>query len=288
MRALAFLLFLCAAGAARAESPLVKARPYFSRAPANGDPARPAPLLLFLHPYNTQNGRQALDRFDILPIADEKGLLVAAPDGLQQHAARGGPHFWNATDSCCDFGHTGVDDVAYLDAVISDMRARYHVDDTRIFVLGYSNGGFMAHRLLCERAPMIAAAASIAGGGWKDPARCRPSAPASLLEVHGDADEMVRYEGDAGLPSAPEAIAAWARAIECRGAARARPPLDLLPDLPGPETAVSAFPCPAGAAELWTVHGGTHRALGPTIRAAIDFLLAHPKPPKVGPAKRPR
>src|SRR5205814_4362028 len=121
-------------------------------------------------------------------------VLVAAPDGLQERSGRGA-HFWNDTDACCDFAHTGVDDVAYLDAVIADMRARYRVDDARIFLLGYSNGGFMAHRLLCDRASTFAAAASVAGSAWKDPARCRPAAPASLLEVHGDADEMVLYQG---------------------------------------------------------------------------------------------
>jgi len=277
MRPLLVLAILFSSVAARAESSLVKARPYYARTPPGYDATRSAPLLLFLHPYNTQDARQALERFQVTPITDEKKLLLAAPDGLLQKGKPGAPHFWNATDACCDFAHSGVDDVAYLSAVVADMRARYRVDDARIFVLGYSNGGFMTHRLLCELPSTFAAGASIAGAGWKDPKRCHPEGPASLLEVHGDADERVPYQGNDGQPSAEAAIAAWARAIGCSSPAHARPPLDLMPSLPGAETTVTTFPCPAGAAELWTVRGGEHRALGPTVRAAIDFLLQHPK-----------
>jgi polyhydroxybutyrate depolymerase len=286
MRPLLVLAVLLSSVAARAESPLVKARPYYARTPPGYDPARPAPLLLFLHPYNTQDARQALERFQVTPITDEKRLLLAAPDGLLQKGKPGAPHFWNATDACCDFAQSGVDDVAYLSAVVADMRARYRVDDARIFVLGYSNGGFMVHRLLCDLPSTFAAGASIAGSGWKDPKRCHPDAPASLLEVHGDADDMVPYQGNDGQPAAEDAISAWARAIGCKSPARPGPPLDLIPDLPGTETTVTSFPCPAGAAELWTVHGGKHRALGPSVRAAIDFLLQHPKPPR--PTAAPR
>ena len=281
MRVVIALVILLSVGAAHAESPLVKARPYHVRTPPHHDPARPAPLLLFLHPYNPQNGLQALARFGVTPITDEKGLLLAAPDGTQETSNRALPRFWNATDACCDFAGRGIDDVAYLDAVIADMRARYRVDDKRIFVLGYSNGGTMAHRLLCERSSILAGAVSIAGAAWKDPGRCRPEGPAALLEIHGDADDLVRYAGGGtstgDYPSAPEGVANWARAIGCGAAARALQPLDLMPGLAGAETVVTSFPCRRGAAELWTVRAGDHRGLGPTVRAAVEFLLAHPK-----------
>jgi polyhydroxybutyrate depolymerase len=175
-----------------------------------------------------------------------------------------------------------IDDVSYIDAVIADMRARYKVDDKRIFLLGYSNGGYMTHRMLCERAQMIAAGASINGAAWKDPARCAPSGPAALLEVHGDADEIVQYAGGTfrnggGYPSAEEGVARWAKKIGCQGPKKSAPAIDLMPDLAGAETAVARYGCPAGGAELWTVHGGQHRGLASAMRAAIEFLLAHPK-----------
>ena len=45
-----------------------------------------------------------------------RGFLYAYPDGTTNSA---GKQFWNATELCCDFEGTGVDDVAYIAAVIS-------------------------------------------------------------------------------------------------------------------------------------------------------------------------
>ncbi len=265
-------------------SPLVKARPYYSRVPTGYDAAKPAPLLVLLHPYYPGDGRRAAEMYQLAPILDQKGLLFAAPDGTLEGSYPGSKRFWNATDACCDLGgKSGVDDVAYLSTVIADMSARYRVDPRRIFLLGYSNGGYMTHRLLCEHPEVIAAGASIAGAGWKDHTRCKPSQAASLLEVHGDQDDVVKYQGGdfggkAAYPSAQEGVADWAKKIGCGAAAAAGAARDLIPDLSGAETTVSQYSCPAGAAELWTVHGGAHRGLAPAMRAAIDFLLAHPKP----------
>jgi polyhydroxybutyrate depolymerase len=278
MRALA-LVSLLLVTTAHAESPLVQARPYFSRTPARWDPTRPAPLLILLHPYYPGGGREAAAMYQLAPILDLYGLLFAAPDGTLE--APGGNRFWNATDACCAWVQS-VDDVTYLDAVVADLRARWRVDPKRIFLIGYSNGGFMTHRLLCERASLFAGGASIAGAAWGDPSRCRPSAPAALLEVHGDADSLVREEGGtfrngARYPSSMDGVGDWASKIGCTGAPKPMGRRDLMPNLSGPETEVARWSCPRGAAELWTVHGGPHVGLSPTMRAAIEWLLAHPR-----------
>ena len=47
---------------------------------------------------------------------------------------------------------------------------KYKVDENRIFVTGWSNGGFMTYRLVCEMSDRIAGGAPFAGiFGWKDP-----------------------------------------------------------------------------------------------------------------------
>lgn len=47
---------------------------------------------------------------------------------------------------------------------------KYKVDENRIFVTGWSNGGFMTYRLVCEMSDRIAGAAPFAATfGWKDP-----------------------------------------------------------------------------------------------------------------------
>ena len=50
--------------------------------------------------------------------------------------------------------------------------------------------------------------------------------------------------------------------------------------LPGNETSGAAWTCPAGAAELWTIHGGMHI---PQLNTpswgnyVFDWLMQHPK-----------
>jgi polyhydroxybutyrate depolymerase len=181
-----------------------------------------------------------------------------------------------------------VDDVAYLRAVIRDVMARYPVDRRRVFVVGHSNGGFMAYRMACEASDLVAGVVSLAGATWKDPARCRPRAPVAVLQIHGTEDGVIRYAGGrdppaaAPYPGAVESVARWAELDGCAGPLTATGErLDLDRRVPGPETRVARHGgCRGGAAELWTMRGGGHE---PRLRSAafatrvLAFLLAHPK-----------
>src|SRR5688572_27262361 len=121
-------------------------RPYGLKVPAGYEGQAPVPLVVLLHGY-TSNGAQQAAYFGLPAVADKEGFLLATPDGTRD---RLGNRFWNATDACCDFFRSGVDDVAYIDAVIDDIAAKYPVDPARVFVAGHSNGAFMAHRYACD------------------------------------------------------------------------------------------------------------------------------------------
>lgn len=243
----------------------------------------PLPLVIVLHGYGT-SGAVADRLFGFGTILDERRFLLAMPDGNRDE---NGLRFWNATDACCGFDRTDVDDVAYLEAVIDDMSARYAVDPKRIFVVGHSNGGFMAHRLACDLSDRIAAVVSLAGAVRADPSSCQPAQPVAVAELHGTADRLIRFDGGtlAGIPypGAVQTVATWAEKNGCSattGDAPQRLDLDVL--VAGAETTVTRHAdCPAGAAaELWTLAGTGHSPL-PTADwtlALYDFLDAHPKP----------
>src|SRR5207244_7941240 len=122
------------------------------------------------------NGRGIERRYQLAALVEELGFLAVYPDGTEE---KGGGHrrFWNATDACCDFFRSGVDDVAYLDAIIGEMSAAYPVDPARVFVVGHSNGAFMAHRYACDRAAKVAAIVTLAGMQWKDQSHCGAGSP---------------------------------------------------------------------------------------------------------------
>lgn len=296
MRAgLCLLLLLPGACAANPDAALLRARPFrlelppaLRPNPPPGTPRRdathPAPLLIALHGFGSEGA--AIDPyFGLGPLAAARGIIYVVPDGLPDGRRL---RFWNATDACCDLEGRRVDDVRYLSAIIRDVSARYPVDRARVFVVGHSNGGFMAHRMACDASELIAGIVSLAGVTWQDEARCRPRTKVAVLQVHGTGDDVIRYGGGRyepqlpAYPSARESVARWARVNGCSATlSESGPPLDLDSALPGPETRVARHRgCRFGAAELWSIEGAGHipRLAPPVFGAAIlDFLLAHPK-----------
>src|SRR5262245_24986661 len=83
--------------------------------PETYDGKKPMGLVLILHGYGAGGTAQELGVFRMHEIATAKGFIVLAPDGTPD---RTGKRFWNATDTCCDFDGTNVDDVAYLTGLV--------------------------------------------------------------------------------------------------------------------------------------------------------------------------
>lgn len=282
------LIFAAApdAGLSDEQQTLLNKRPYRMVVPARLDGGQDAfPLVVLLHGYGETAIQQ--DRyFHMSELAHAKGFLLATPNGTPNLLNL---RSWNATDACCDvMPGRGPDDVAYLTAILDDVAQKHRVDSSRVFIVGHSNGGFMAHRMACERSDRIAGIVSLAGSNWADANRCKPSQPIAVLEVHGTADKVVPFEGgrivitSARFPGSVEVMTAWAARLGCAAIPeRAGDDLDLILP-PGDETdRVKWKDCAHGsAAELWTVKGGIH---GPAFTAQWpgafwDFLVAHPKP----------
>lgn len=267
-----------------APSPRIAERPYMHRVPSSYDPARPIPLVILLHGYGAGGFVQA-GYLNLLAATTTENFALAYPDGTTDSSGR---RFWNATDGCCDFERRGIDDVGYIDAVIDDMRAQYNIDPRRIFLLGHSNGGFMAHRYACERANRIAGFVSLAGAAWSDPMRCTPTRPVSMLQVHGTADNVINYNGGrtpistgGPFPSARNSVAQWVTHNRCGALAMVNEPMDLERTVDGAETRVERAPdCMGGGAELWTLQGGGHvPSFGPEWSRALGrWMAAHPAP----------
>jgi polyhydroxybutyrate depolymerase len=282
-------------GAGRPEDPPItkdlQGRTYDLKVPKDLDASKPAPLLVMLHGFtSSKTAPQDMDTYmHMSPAANARGMIVALPLGT--HDGVIDKYEWNATDACCGFDTPDANDIGYLTAMIDEIASKYKVDEKRIFVLGHSNGGFMAHRLACDQADKIAAVVSLAGGTFKNPNKCAASAPISVLQVHGDADGTIAYDGGPPLgvsqlppaPGAVETMADWAVKNRCGKTPDASAPaIDLVTDLAGAETTKSIYSgCEAGVAtELWTIHGGPHSpafsdAWAPAV---LDFLMAHPKP----------
>jgi polyhydroxybutyrate depolymerase len=180
------------------------------------------------------------EQWQIDAVAKKHGFVVAVPSGLRNHE---GAWFWNATPACCDFDGQNPDDVGYLLGIIDELVKKGIADPKRVYLAGFSNGGFMAYRLACEHGDKIAAIVSVGGAS---PPTCRPTVPVSVLDVHGTADERVPIDGwPPRVPPARETLAKFAAADKCTNAGK------------------DAWRCPRNTVELWVRQGGHVPAFGP-------------------------
>lgn len=252
--------------------------------PSSYDPAAPAPLIMLLHGYGF-SGDALLGWLDIDSLSEEMGFVYAAPDGSVDG---GGARFWNATDACCDFFGSGIDDSSYLRALTDEVRRQLSINEKRVYFFGHSNGGFMAYRMACDHPDLVAGIASLAGATFDNVDDCAPDSPVHILQIHGTNDGVIRYGGGnlngVPYPGAVRSIRTWLDYNGCRQRKdESCPNLDLDSSLAGDETTVTKFTkgCPHdGSGELWTIVGGVHSpALSADFnRHFVNHLMDHPKP----------
>lgn len=234
------------------------------------------PFVLYLHGLGV-TGEGLRKALGVDAFAASKKFAFATPDG-QKNAK--GQQFWNASRACCNFDNTNVDHVAELGALLTKARAMPQIDPARVYIIGFSNGGFMAHRLACEL-DGISGIASVAGAGPLPDVTCN-ARPVTVLQVHGDADDIIRYQGGialskTGLPPHPSARAtmkAWATREHCNPLPGTGGSIDLEPKLPEEETDVLRYSGCDRPVELWTVKGGSHYiGTGSTAQGLIYSFL---------------
>jgi polyhydroxybutyrate depolymerase len=146
------------------------------------------PLVLVLHGNHPEaTGAQMRDWTSFDEQSGAWGFAVAYPDG------HGG--CWADGRGVTAADEAGVDDVAFLRAVIGWSAERHGTAGDRAVVAGISNGAFMAHRMGVDAGDQVAVLAAVAGGL---PARLRdvkPGYAVSAMLIHGTADPVSPIEG---------------------------------------------------------------------------------------------
>ena len=121
-------------------------QPYYLHLPRNYDPARPWPLIVFLHGYVP--GTSMLDPWvlseDVCQLAEDNGCILLIPYGRRN----------------TDFQGVGEVDVL---ASTEDVKALYSIDPSRIYMSGVSMGGMGAWNMALRHPGMYAATTPISG-----------------------------------------------------------------------------------------------------------------------------
>jgi polyhydroxybutyrate depolymerase len=250
--------------------------------PPSYRPGKSLPVVLAYHALLTNNVlMRAITLLDVK--ADSAGFIAVYPQNDLGS--------WNAGTCCPPANQSGIDDVAYTRTLLDLLESNLCVDTKRIFATGYSNGGFMSHRLACELSDRIAAIAPVAGVIGVP--TCTPLRPVPVFHIHGTGDMLEPFFGGlaAGIfpigpfESALQTVADWARRDGCSKSATALPTQGQF------DTSVVDFSRCAGGADvrLATIFGGGHNWPGGTLLfgylsswSANDhmwaFFQAHPMP----------
>jgi polyhydroxybutyrate depolymerase len=251
-------------------------------------PDAPVALFIALH-GGTGWGDQFAQTDHIESLAESNGFVVVHPDGVKVQGGPGGA--WNAGACCGAPARDGVDDVAFVAALVDAMEARFTIDPTRVFAIGHSNGAMMSFRLACDLSDRITGIGMWAGSLETD--SCTPTHPVSIIQGHGDADMNIPLaggdgsEGIADVDFTPphDGFVRIADAAGCPAGSTSTT---------GDITTEERSPCAEGAAaEFVTIHTATHTwpesaalrtpASGPAYQGwdataqIVAFLLAHPR-----------
>ena len=224
---------------------------------------REIPLVLVLHGNHPDAGGWLMREWTTFDKqAATWGLAIAYPNGY------GG--CWADGRGVTTADEAGVDDVAFLRAIIDWSAERHGTSPGRAVVAGMSNGAFMAHRLAVEASDRVAVLAAVAGGL---PASLRDRMPAhavSAMLIHGTADTISPIAGGYSRHRGPNGELRGQTLSLAETAAFWRT-VDRCPPGPGDthSTEFSSRTTAAGGAggtqvAVWTVFGGGHAWPGST------------------------
>lgn len=129
-----------------------------------------------------------LTRF--VDLAEREKFVVVFPSAWQRN--------WNDGRESANMRsqRENVDDVAFVTAIIDEVRSETVIDPARIFATGISNGAIFSHYLGGHLSQRIAAIAPVVGGMARPYAPdFAPRSPVSVLVIQGTVDPLVPYDG---------------------------------------------------------------------------------------------
>jgi polyhydroxybutyrate depolymerase len=239
---------------------------------------RLAPLVVVLH-GNTQTGADTASRTSWPEIAKREHFGVVFPDGLNRAWADFRPNANRAGRAPPE----GTDDIGFIVALIGKFIADGTADPKHIYVTGVSNGGAMTMTMICARAALFAAAASVIMNLTDGSANaCHPSRPVPMLMMNGTADPLIPYQGGRGTSrfavpgfwSTQKTLDFWRRANGCE--AQDADVTDLDDSDKADQTTVTRISsrCPRGRdVVLYRVNDGGHRMPGSFPDARFPRLV---------------
>jgi polyhydroxybutyrate depolymerase len=158
-------------------------RTFIVHVPPGLDPNTPVPVLFAFHGF-TMSGQVMHDLTAFTAIADREGFIAVFPDG-------GGAAPWNVGTGICGVGAVvggTEDDLGFLEKMIDAVAADQCIDRERVFVTGFSMGGYFSNHVGCQKSGVVRAVAPASGGTYMGDC---PGGPMPVLLLHGMGDALI-------------------------------------------------------------------------------------------------
>jgi polyhydroxybutyrate depolymerase len=193
--------------------------------PKGYNPESKPALVLALHGAGG-DGEIALKHDRWSEKADKAGFIVVAPTALPSRPRLSGnflnnPQVWNSGQLSARSPRAAIDDVAFINQLLDELKEKVPYDENRIFAAGHSNGGGMTFRLAAEMSDRLTAVATVAGMMAVD--NPKPKKPLPTLYILGTKDPLMPLEGgtvklpwgNKENPPVADFLQKWASAIGC-------------------------------------------------------------------------
>lgn len=134
-----------------------------------------------------------------LQVAEKERFAVASIGGFNKDYPRFQRYlFWNDGRPLYNGDKYTVDDVAVVREALQNIYTRTYVDNKRMFVMGYSNGGHFVHRLMHEMTNTFKGYGVLCATRGPDEFFGLPSKPISFIQFAGALDPFCPFNG--GVP----------------------------------------------------------------------------------------
>jgi len=172
----------------------------------------PVPVVFNVHglsgTYSSQNTAE-----DFRKIADTANFLIVLPQGLNNSSFGGFPvsgwDVWNTVAA-------GQADRDFIINLLDKVETNYNVDINRVYTAGFSQGAYMSYNLGCLNSNRFAAVSSTSGSmvqAYID--TCHPVHPVPVIEIHGNNDALVSYNGNANATATDSIVKFWVEYNHC-------------------------------------------------------------------------
>jgi polyhydroxybutyrate depolymerase len=177
----------------------------------NYNASNPASIVMALHGLGDNMTNFSGIGFNY--IADTANIIVLIPQAVTDALAGTA---WNSGAGAMGYyPNSSVNDIGFLNALVDTTMANYSINPQKVYLCGFSMGGFMTNRMALQSNTKFAAFASMSGTIGSAITTYAPGRTLPYAHFHGTADGTVAFSGNQYGIDADSVVSFWVKNNGC-------------------------------------------------------------------------